>query len=468
MRTRPKKSDSDEAKLKEIVESEEIKSDSPALTTKTTDSDLEVAQLTQKSPIRGTDTPNTSQHSTQGTPLTVDRSRHSQSVSVSAVNDDSQDISDQELEFQSFHRDEATTKETYLRRSASRHIQELREFGGNIGSLILMLLIPAFVILISFFCSAPNAACQLFIPTENAFKHLSTYCNHEIGTVFLVFVLGMLPLTALPIGRKVTLTDDSESTSHRFTGLSCAFFTLLSLFVAKICYKYPILKIISDNYFQLAILSITYAFVAAILSNIKAKFALQTNLNPYAKSNGILGNFFTGREINPTIFGYVNLKLVHYHISIILALVLNTIILYNNIQIPQLPELAEGELELDHLEKAKFLILNMKFETVTVLAAGLMVVYLLDLLVFEHHLSCSFELQSEGLGAFVLLRYAVFPFTLTLMPNYVTANPIEVPMWCVVLIAVIFLVGLYVKRASNKIKYEYRMNPLGSKFISKS
>lgn len=118
------------------------------------------------------------------------------------------------------------------------------------------------------------------------------------------------------------------------------------------------------------------------------------------------------------------------------------------------------------MEKLTFTVKNLEFEATPVLAASLTVLYLLDLLSYEHHLTHSFDLQSEGFGAMLLLRYAVFPFTLTLLPKYVAAHKLsDVPAWALALVALIALAGLVIKRSSNRLKHQYRLNPLGEKFI---
>lgn len=408
-------------------------------------------------------TPNTSQRSV----VTSTGGRVTASRSVSVAND-SQEFSDHEdIEFQSFrHDDNGVREKSYARRSASKQLQDLREFGGNLGAAAVLLLVPAFIFFTNHFCSgAAHRDCTFKLPTNlDEFKALSTYFNRDVTVIFVLFTWAMALISTIPIGKAVKIVDEIRGQqSYTFTGLSCAIFTGLAVFVAEYCYKDPLISTISKGYNQLLVISLAHAIITAILAFAKSRFVPQTSWNPYAKSGRFLSDFFLGREINPLSFNTINLKLVHYHISLNLALLFNSIILYRNVHFPALPE---TETDLPLVDKLTFIARNTEFEPTPVLAASLTILYLLDLLIYEHHLTHSFDLQSEGFGAQLLLRYAVFPFTLTLLPKYVAAHKLpEVPVWALATVAVIALVGLFIKRSANRLKHQYRLNPLGEKFI---
>lgn len=424
----------------------------------------EADELSKKGSPAKSITPNTSQRSNL---TTTERSRASASQSASMANE-SQEFSDhEEIEFQSFRKDDngILGEKSYARRSVAKQLHELKDFGGNLGAVAVLLLVPAFIFFTNHFCSGvAHRDCTFKVPTNfDEFKAVSTYFNREVGVIFLLFTWGTALLTVLPVGKAVKIVDEVRGQqSYTFTGLSCATFTGLSIFVAEYCYKYPLISTISKGYNQLLVISLAYALITACLAFFKSRYVQQTNWNPYGKSGHVLSDFFIGREINPLTFNVVNLKLVHYHISVVLALVFNSIILYRNLHFPALPT----EAELTLVEKLTFTVKNLEFEATPVLAASLTILYLLDLLAYEHHLTHSFDLQGEGFGAMLLLRYAIFPFTLTLLPKYVAAHKLpEVPHWALALVALVALVGLVVKRSSQRLKHQYRLNPLGQKFI---
>lgn len=69
----------------------------------------------------------------------------------------------------------------------------------------------------------------------------------------------------------------------------------------------------------------------------------------------------------------------------------------------------------------------------------------------------------------LLLRYALFPFVMSILSKYAFDHKLSalLPKWVYPLVAVLFFVGVIVKRRSNKLKYEYRLHPGNPKFSGK-
>lgn len=407
-------------------------------------------------------TPDPSLHSNL-TPTTTEQSRRTTSRSVSLF-DESQEYSDQEYE--SFTRGENNGLEhddepnNYTRRSVVKQQLELQEFGGRLGAILLIFLIPVFTFAINYLCNAET--CDFRKVNIDKLKELNTYFNMEIGVVFLLFTWGITIASSLPLGKIVQFQNERGGyTEYYFTGLSCSILTLIAIFVAEYCYKYPLINLILNNYIQLVCVSIVYGMIISTCCFIRSRFIQPYLLNPYAKTYRFPIDLFIGREINPKWFQLIDIKLVHYHISIALALVINSIFFYRNLTIPVV---IEGEQLSD---KILYLIQNVKFNNITLLTSSLLIIYLLDVLLFEHHLTWSFELQSEGVGAQLLTRYSTFPFIVSLISKYSFEHPItDAPLWIIGIVSFLFLLGLFIKRSSNKLKYAYRMNPLTPEFLS--
>ena len=104
------------------------------------------------------------------------------------------------------------------------------------------------------------------------------------------------------------------------------------------------------------------------------------------------------------------------------------------------------------------------YNCASLVVSGLLVLYALDLLIFEHHLAASYQINSEGCGAELLLRFATFPFLLSFLPRFLLDQNIEINCYLSAAVAVIFILGLAVKRCSNCLKYEYRLRPADAKF----
>ena len=126
------------------------------------------------------------------------------------------------------------------------------------------------------------------------------------------------------------MDESNQKRSHVFNGLTVALGTGLAVFVAEYCYKYPLLSVVSRGYNQLLVLSILTALALALLAFVKSRTVPVVERNPYARTGNFLIDFFAGRELDPTVLHVFNLKLVTYHVSVVLALLFNGIILYRN------------------------------------------------------------------------------------------------------------------------------------------
>lgn len=118
-------------------------------------------------------------------------------------------------------------------------------------------------------------------------------------------------------------------------------------------------------------------------------------------------------------------------------------------------------------EKALYLLQHAKYELVPLVISVLIIVYVLDLLIFEYQLSKSFELQYEGVGAGLLLRYASFPFTFSLIAKYAFEYKLKAPLYVTTGVAVLFITALIFKRAANKAKHDFRLNPTSTKSLGR-
>lgn len=185
----------------------------------------------------------------------------------------------------------------------------------------------------------------------------------------------------------------------------------------------------------------------------------------------VLFNLFT------FLYCRFDIKQIAYHQYVILLLMINLALLNKGIRFPKYlagedvieEDAAVGALTvfLDFFkrgfEEILYLFHNAEYNKLSLLVPGLISIYSLDLLVFEHHLTSSFELSHEGCGAGLLLRYATFPYLLTFISRFVQKQT-EINRFALFVICVLFFTGLAVKRLSNKLKYDYRLHPSAAKY----
>lgn len=93
-------------------------------------------------------------------------------------------------------------------------------------------------------------------------------------------------------------------------------------------------------------------------------------------------------------------------------------------------------------------------------AVGLLVFYVWDFYWFEETFSTMFEAQDEGLGAFISAGYCLHPFLPALIAKYIIQHRVELPIYGLVAIAIFFIVGYVIYRASNLQKATFRKSPI--------
>lgn len=382
------------------------------------------------------------------------RQTHSRSISRSLVDDD--EYSDQETE--PIHDED--------RNKAFNYLPEVRKLNPSIWvgltALGLILLISLVGFYLPFSCTREE--CGFSVARLAKLKLLKTYGSWEVFGFYHAYIVAMFLLSVIPIGRSIPLKNEKPSISFTFNGLTLAIIIGAGVAVAEYL-KYPVVRFIYANYQQFCCASIAYALIVSwwrYMMNRNPRYQLEWN--PYAQSGSFWKDYFIGREVNPRWL-FFDIKLIHYHAAIIGALLLNGIFIYRNLKFAPLPA-ENGTISLNWTEAVAFTWTNVKYDPVALLTASLLFCHSLDALVFEHHIASSFFLQGEGVGAFLLLRNALYPFLNSLLAKYAWEHKITgMPQWAIIVTCLVFTVGWFIKRASNKIKYEFRMDPLNPKFL---
>lgn len=401
---------------------------------------------------------------------------YSRSVSRSVLDDEEWTHSDhsegnEDIYANRITRSRSKTTASYLhRREQNIASDAAAEFGGWIGATTLSILIAVLCVSLQYICSRADCSCKA-LRTEKLWE-LSTYFTLEAGYIYIGYAWTLFLLSAIPfIGHRKKIPAAPSTTTdieHYFNGLASAILILSGLGVAEFWFKYPILALIYKNYQQLCLVSIVYALVISVWCYARSAYVPNTQWNPFGKSGRVLGDLFIGREINPRWFNVIDIKLVHLRMALITTLVFNSIFLIRNVKLAPLPSAAGANGTLSVTDICLHLIQNARYDTVAAVIAILIIVYVLDSLIFEHHLTSSFELQCEGVGSQILLRFAVFPIWTSLISKFALQHKITgVPTGLLATVSVVFLAGILLKRLSNELKYHYRINPSSKRSTSK-
>uniref|UniRef100_A0A1B0D9N1 Uncharacterized protein n=1 Tax=Phlebotomus papatasi TaxID=29031 RepID=A0A1B0D9N1_PHLPP len=385
----------------------------------------------------------------------------SRSVSQSVDRFSHAEFSDNENDERSydFGNDLATS---YIQRGKNLLSTDKLVAAGNVGAAVYLVFVPLLTLALTYLCL--TRGCPLKMPNWTQFQKLETFVNYELAGLFVSFTVLVALLGSFPLGRIVNIYTDRGENLYYFNGLATGLIVAVAMGTAEFL-KFPIVDLVYKNTFQLCLLSILNGLSLATCLHLRAKRTPEYLWNPQAKTGKKLVDFFLGREITPLWFNRIDIKLVQNRISTLLALTLTGICFYKSVHLVPKKKVLEGAGEVTFLEEVLALVETVRFNEASAVVSGLLVLYLLDLLLHEHHLTSSFDLQYEGVGGLLLTRYATFPFLISVLPKFVLEQRmVNPPRWVLAISAVLFLAGVVLKRASNKLKYEYRLNPLNAKF----
>lgn len=436
-----------------------------------TDGDDEVAQLTAKYLATAADkltkhfTPSVSEFSKRSYSRSISRSDNM--VLDEEEDWTNSDHSDQKEDVYANRITRSRSKSTtsYLHREASVAVEAVSDFGGRYAATALTVLVAVLAVSLQLICNQVDCNCKVF--RIEKLTQLSVYFSWEAGYIYVGYAWLIYLLSVIPyIGHKKKLPSPTD-VEYYFNGLTSALIVIAGLGVAEYWFKYPILALIFKNYLQLCVASIFYALIISVWCFLRAGYAPNARWNLQGQTKRVLSDFFIGREVNPSWFGIIDIKLVHLRLSLITALVFNGIFLVRNIKLASLP-VAGPNSTLSVIDIGVHIVQNARYDTVAAVTALLTIVYVLDILVFEHHLLSSFELQCEGVGSQLLIRYALFPLWTSLFAKFTLQHKIpDFCTWALVACSIIYLAGIVLKRLSNELKYHYRINPSSDRSTSK-
>lgn len=317
-------------------------------------------------------------------------------------------------------------------------------------------------------CSRPE--CSYKSVRVEKLKLLSSFLTVESGVIYLALTWIVCILSLIPyLGVKRQLaqkTPGAQNEARYFNGLATAAIIVAGLSIAEYYFKYPINTLIYKNYQQLIFVGFVYALTITIWCFVRSGYVPTISWNPFAKSGRLISDLFIGREVNPRWLNRIDIKLIHRRIALISTLIFNLIFLTRNIKFIPVP--AAIEAPLTNTEIVTQFLNSIRIDSVAATVSILIILYVIDALAFEHHLSSSFELQHEGVGALLLLRYASYPVWTSLFAKFALQHKIAgVPNWLLASISFVFIAGLIFKRLANELKYHYRVNPNSARSASK-
>ncbi|XP_059621177.1 lamin-B receptor [Phlebotomus argentipes] len=328
------------------------------------------------------------------------------------------------------------------------------------AAVLHLVFVTIFTLVLSYFCEVYN--CGLREPEWSHLWNLKMSINYQLAGLFISFNVLVALLASFPLGRIVNMYTERGQNVYYFNGLGTAVVATGCVALAEY-FKYRVMDLVLAHQFQLCVLSLINGLSLSLYLFFRSKKMPEFLWNPQAKTGNQLVDFMMGREVSPLWFDRIDIKLVQRRISILLTLMIAGSYFYRSVRFGMRKGMLQSDIPLVDLVLG--FVDRIHYNHAIAMTSGLLVFYLLDLLLHEHHLTSSYELQYEGLGSFLLLTYSSFPFLITTIPRLVIApSDEEIPNWFLVAVAVLFIAGVVVKRLADKFKYEFRLNPQHEKF----
>ncbi|CAM9348452.1 unnamed protein product [Pylaiella littoralis] len=323
------------------------------------------------------------------------------------------------------------------------------EFGGPIGASLITVSLPFVVIGLCFVCGEDYCLQGLQFDTlggalEQLPNSLGDLFSPVAFTICFQWLLLQVLLDRILPGKTVegVVLKDGSRLPYKMSG-HAAFWTTLAVMALGISELNGVgsstlrLSALYDLYEELAVAAATISFALSIVLYL-ASYRQGTKL---ADDSGTVGrsvvyDFFIGRELNPRI-GPVDLKFFCELRPGLLGWVIINL------------GMLSKQREIQGYVSASMIMVN--------LFQGL---YVWDSLFFERAILTTMDITTEGFGFMLAFGDLCWvPFTYSLQAHYLVTNDPKLPLWAVVVISCMCLVGYAIFRGANGQKDAFRRDP---------
>lgn len=336
-------------------------------------------------------------------------------------------------------------REKSVRKSEPRLIDKItpNEFGQLRTLLSAISILPLFLAF-SMFCN--EVQCDYTkSPDWLKYKFLTTYFNVTVIVIILCYLLLIFLIAALPFGgpKMSGLPNKRGKLNYTMNG----FFTLIVvgiiLFVLETSTGVRVIENVLQKYFQLYVTLIVFGVILSVVLYIRSFYVPLCCLKSDALINSGIYNFYYGREINPRVFGNVDVKLCLYRFCCISAILMNIILLYKSVIFNIL---TDGDIDYKYNE------------TLLVLAA-MQIIYFIYHMIFESAYVTTFTAQYEAVGFEFIVYMLAGPLLEVASTKYIFDYGITLSRWQLIPTVILFVIGFLFSHASNSQKHLFRLNP---------
>ncbi|XP_062892286.1 delta(14)-sterol reductase TM7SF2 [Mobula hypostoma] len=307
------------------------------------------------------------------------------------------------------------------------------EFGGPLGALVLVALLPCTVLYLLLACRTEAASVL-----NNPLPQLDPSQLWDPAALILVLawfalqsVLYLLPLGKVTQGMPLW---DGTRLSYRINGLHAVVITALLTAVGTAC-GLPLAHV-HDCCVQLACVCILTSLALSVLLYARSLCVPEAALAPGGNSGNPIYDFFIGHELNPRIGNFDLKYFCELRPGLIGWLLINLAMLMKEWELQGSPSLA-------------MLLVN-----------AFQILYVFDALWHEEAVLTTMDIVNDGFGfmlAFGDLTWV--PFTYSLQAHFLVSHPQELSPTGAVAIILLNALGYYIFRSANSQKNTFRRNP---------
>ncbi|XP_053134523.1 delta(14)-sterol reductase TM7SF2 [Hemicordylus capensis] len=307
------------------------------------------------------------------------------------------------------------------------------EFGGVLGTAVLIFLMPATVFCLLLTCRTEQASLfNLPLPLPS----LRSLWNPQDFAVVLAWIGLQAVLSVLPMGKLtegIALRDKSRL-QYRINGSHAM--GLSALLVGAGLAAGLRLSYIYDHFLQLAFSASLVAFGLSVLLYLKALLAPETALAPGGNSGNPIYDFFMGHELNPRLGGFDLKFFCELRPGLLGWALINMAMLVKETELRGSPSLA------------------------MILVNAFQLLYVVDAFWHEEAVLTTMDITHDGFGFMLAFGdLAWVPFLYSLQAYFLVTHPQQLSLPMAGGIILLNGMGYSIFRSANSQKNTFRRNP---------
>ncbi|XP_031437297.1 delta(14)-sterol reductase LBR [Clupea harengus] len=309
------------------------------------------------------------------------------------------------------------------------------EFGGRIGTFIMLLFLPSVVLHLLLQVSQDDGSLLTLpasVPTAEALW------DWQVFGLVLLWLCFQAVLCMLPLGKVVDgmPLKTGKKLKYRINGFLALLISAVAVGVAL--QQEVDLTYIHTHFLQFFSSAVMISVLLSVYLYTRSRHLSEEEQAPSGNSGYLFHDFFMGRELNPRIRSFDVKFFCEMRPGLIGWLLINFSMLLAEMKVQK----------LDSPSPAMWLVTIFQF------------LWVADGLWHEEKLLTTMDIVHDGFGFMLAFGDLVWvPFTFTCQAHYLVSHPSELSMLFIAVIITIKGIGYFVFRKANSQKNNFRKNP---------